>query len=712
MYCRQRAEVRTTTVRRRTRRRAHKAKAGSVIDQQRWKLSLLRSFVARHGWAKLKPDTVVPPGVNLHRWVTHRRGDYRADRIPDWLVPECESIPGWSWNVFHDAYVRNLDNLRAFAKKHGWDVVATTKPIVDGVRLDKWVAHRRDDYRKGELDAWLIRGLEAIPGWTWDPLRAGYERKLRELRAYVARHGWSSIQTHTSSKSGFHVGHWAGAMRAMRRRGEIPEWVAAELEKIPGWTWEPLVARQLANVARLATFVSKEGWEAVSNSLVVDGNQLGAWVNNCRMRYRRGSLSKETALGLEAIPGWSWSGADTRALIHRQRVADIATRIAELEELRRLNEHAPRKPSREAKVSATKQRPPKISRASRKPKRSRSKARGVVLTTPIPSKRTAVAALVKVTRAAGRPLPSNELPFALYDALLHYFGGIHRARRAANLPDPPQVREWTKADAIAEVRRLHDDGLTIRYRDLELAGREDLVGAIRTYVGSIVRARVLASVPHPPRAAWVQEFWDEDRVVEDIVDLHDAGQPLAYSRAPSKLSNAGIRYFGSWDNALFAAGLDPDDIRLRRRPYDHEQMIERIRELAREQPAMNFGDLHKHPDGQALSRRFGSLETGLRAAELTEWPVRVVHDSYTKEEVIAALEARHRAGKSLRKTAIEEDSRLLLGIRRRFKTLGAALSAAGLEREMVARQPRRAVRPRTRARDRMSPRARRDSPRP
>ncbi|MBV8756320.1 MAG: hypothetical protein JO257_03530 [Deltaproteobacteria bacterium] len=302
--------------------------------------------------------------------------------------------------------------------------------------------------------------------------------------------------------------------------------------------------------------------------------------------------------------------------------------------------------------------------------------------TPLPTKQQALAELVKLTREAGAPLPSNELPVALYNTLLYYFGGIQKARRAAKLSDPPQYREWSQADAVTEIRRLHESGVTIRYRDLELAGREDLVGAIRTYVGSIVRARILARVPHPPRAEYEAERWDEDRVVEDILDLHTAGESLAYSKAPSRLVNAGVRYFDSWDGALEAAGLDPDEFRLRRRPYDKAQAIARIRELAREEPSMNFGQLHSHPDGQALHRRFGSIEAGLKAAGLTKWPVRVLHGAITKEEVIAALKARHRAGKSLRKTALEEDSRLLLGITRRFKTIEAALVAAGLESEV------------------------------
>jgi len=70
----------------------------------------------------------------------------------------------------------------------------------------------------------------------------------------------------------------------------------------------------------------------------------------------------------------------------------------------------------------------------------------VAVAIEIPTKRQALAQLVKATRAAGETLASNELPAALYNLLLHHFAGIQRARRAAKLPDPPQYREWTQAD--------------------------------------------------------------------------------------------------------------------------------------------------------------------------------------------------------------------------------------------------------------------------
>lgn len=50
--------------------------------------------------------------------------------------------------------------------------------------------------KQGELDAWLVRGLEALPGWTWDPRRAGYERNLRALREYIAQRVVQLLHSH------------------------------------------------------------------------------------------------------------------------------------------------------------------------------------------------------------------------------------------------------------------------------------------------------------------------------------------------------------------------------------------------------------------------------------------------------------------------------------------------------------------------------------
>jgi len=194
-------------------------------------------------------------------------------------------------------------------KKHGWDALRT-KPAVDGVNLHQWVINRRTEYDRGRLDEWLIRGLEALPGWTWDPRRDSYEEHLRVLRAYVARHGTSSIPQDVIV-SGLRLGQWVANVRAMRRRDDLPQWVAVELENIPTWLWDPRRDRQQENIARLAAFVAKHGWDPVTEALVVDGIKLGIWIGNCRTCYRKGTLPTETIAGLEAIPNWSWQGRTT-----------------------------------------------------------------------------------------------------------------------------------------------------------------------------------------------------------------------------------------------------------------------------------------------------------------------------------------------------------------------------------------------------------------
>lgn len=277
----------------------------AVVEAHQWKLSLLRAFIAKHGWAELGRNTVVPPGVHLFRWVATRRVDYRNDRIADWLVAECEAVPGWSWSPYVDAYKRTIDLLRRYVKKNGWAAVKG-KTIVDGVRLHRWLGHRRSEHKRGKLDRWVVTALEAIPGWTWDPRTAGHAHHLKQLRGHVARHGWDSIDAGTRSADGTRIGQWLPNIRAVYRKGGVPAWLAAGLERIPGWIADPRRSSQRVRVARLATFVAKHGWDSMRESLVVRGEPLGVWVSYCRARYREGILPRETITGLEAISGWSW----------------------------------------------------------------------------------------------------------------------------------------------------------------------------------------------------------------------------------------------------------------------------------------------------------------------------------------------------------------------------------------------------------------------
>lgn len=288
-----------------SRRRAPKPRRrGKYDDDHRWKLSLLKDYVRKHGWETFRRDTVVPPGVRLYSWAHNRRQDYREGTIADWLVRELDAVPGWMWAPKRDRKRAIIDSVRSFTRKRGWFAL-TSDVVVDGVALLEWVANRRSEYRRGELDRASIRALTAIPGWSWEPRQARQQRNLIALREHVSRHGWEDFRVETRTRSGVRVGRWANYVRLLHRRDHLPRWLVAELEAIPGWTWEPRETRGERRLVLLRDFIRAKGIAAIRRDTTIDGMKIGAWYFRCRERASAGDLPRETARQLARIyPQW------------------------------------------------------------------------------------------------------------------------------------------------------------------------------------------------------------------------------------------------------------------------------------------------------------------------------------------------------------------------------------------------------------------------
>ncbi|MFN0249604.1 MAG: hypothetical protein ACKV2T_22155 [Kofleriaceae bacterium] len=172
----------------------------------------------------------------------------------------------------------------------------------------------------------------------------------------------------------------------------------------------------------------------------------------------------------------------------------------------------------------------------------------------------------------GHVVKRKEIPHPLFLALRVHFGTLANARRAAGIAQLPRTRTWSAERVINEIRALHRDGVVIRVADIDDAGSDGLVYALYRYVGSMKRARRLARVPDPP---WRRfgDPWDEDRVIEEIKELHAAGESVAMIRVDRRLADAGRRFFGSWREAIEAAGLDYAKVRLVREAYTRKEVI-------------------------------------------------------------------------------------------------------------------------------------------
>lgn len=282
----------------------------------------------------------------------------------------------------------------------------------------------------------------------------------------------------------------------------------------------------------------------------------------------------------------------------------------------------------------------------------------------------------------GAPAPARALPAELYDAVLTEFGSIADAREAAGLPAAvPPKRRWSQQAVIDELRRLHELGLRIRERDLRDAGHSGVVQAAQLLCGGLGRARRVAGIVAPRRQPREHEPWDGERVVSEIQVLHATGQSIASSKVDPRLYLAARRYFGCWADAVDAAGIDYDQVRMNAPSFTSDELLDQLRALAADQPAMTAAELESHTIAQILRRRFRSLPAAVRAAGLDDWPVRKRRPLPSPEQTLQAIQARKAAGRSLLRTLVRrEDAALVRAAVRHFESWHQAVAAAGVTR--------------------------------
>lgn len=288
----------------------------------------------------------------------------------------------------------------------------------------------------------------------------------------------------------------------------------------------------------------------------------------------------------------------------------------------------------------------------------------------------------RVASRLDRPVTRQDLTRDAFWAVLHWFGSIAKARSAAGLPQPDRNIKWNKQRVLDEMRRLSRGGMVITRRNLEAAGRHDLVGAIGFHVGTLVRARRLARVPGPTYRPTERERWDEDRVIDEIMKRHRRGEALAMAKAPPRLVRAATYYYGGWRAAIETAGLDYDKIRLQREPYSDEELLERLRTLARKKPSLTAGELAHLPWREALVKHFGSPDEAVKRAGIVGWPLRLRAPALMRDGVIAALRKRRRLGKSTYMRAVMlDDHHLFHSVLVHFPDWRSAIVAAKLKND-------------------------------
>lgn len=264
---------------------------------------------------------------------------------------------------------------------------------------------------------------------------------------------------------------------------------------------------------------------------------------------------------------------------------------------------------------------------------------------------------------------ANSQP-SLAGAMYRFFHSHDDALRAAGI-DPDVVRKrasWDRDSVIIALRQRADAGL-----DLNVAAvrRSDyaLLGAVHRYFDDYPAALLAAGID--PKLVVKRREWDKETVVAALRERHAAGLALndkAIQKSDPGLSSAARNYFGSHDDALRAAGFDPDAIR-KARSWDEASVITALRELAPD-GVLSPGRARSAGGVRTAAKRlFGSLNAAAEAAGIRYQPSRLAGGStghWNEEVILKTLQRMHQDGEDLRYRHMKERSQSLFFAAKKF----------------------------------------------
>jgi len=147
--------------------------------------------------------------------------------------------------------------------------------------------------------------------------------------------------------------------------------------------------------------------------------------------------------------------------------------------------------------------------------------------------------------------------------------------------DEPRNKNWNEQVVTEEIRAWQELGKPLYSHYMRQNYQELLAAGIR-YFGTWRAAIEASGIPYDS----VRKYrdWSKERIIETIQRLEKDGVDLSFRSmmlskyAPMVYASIRPNHFGSWKEALTAAGLAPEDI-YRYRSWDDDSIISEIRRL-------------------------------------------------------------------------------------------------------------------------------------
>lgn len=263
----------------------------------------------------------------------------------------------------------------------------------------------------------------------------------------------------------------------------------------------------------------------------------------------------------------------------------------------------------------------------------------------------------------------------LFVAAQSRFGSWHNALQAAGIDGRVRI-QWNKEKVVERLRQLTEEN--VPERKIRRIDPKVTVAAQR-YFGSLRKAMLAAGFKGPATR------WNAEQVITEIRTRSPADEQ-AGSRGfgDKRLAEAATRLFGSWAEAVEAAGLlNRIPVKKPPRRWKKEDILREIREWYAKWGSLKQMEKRNKELVTVARPHFGCWKLAIEAAGFHYYP-----GKWTREKILDDIKQRCNAGESL--SSYERSNKNLVAASRRFfRSWPAALQAAGVtSKQRKARKPK------------------------
>jgi superfamily II DNA or RNA helicase len=261
-------------------------------------------------------------GTHLGSWINTQRSAKKGTGTSK-MTPEreaaLEAIPGWYWEVDHDAaWMATRDLVLVYVDEHHKLPPQGTNGVYRGTNLGSWISHQRNakkDMRgNSKMTPEREAALEAIPGWCWEVNGDASWMATRDLVLEYVDENHKLPPIKNSVYRGTNLGAWINNQRSAKKgtsKNKMTPEREAALEAIPGWYWGVDDVWMATRDLVLVYVDEHHKLPPAGTNGVYRGTNLGAWISKQRQSKKgTGKMTPEREAALEAIPGWYWGVDD------------------------------------------------------------------------------------------------------------------------------------------------------------------------------------------------------------------------------------------------------------------------------------------------------------------------------------------------------------------------------------------------------------------